>query len=139
MPSVAELTAGYGNFLLGPRHGPGVCRTCFNLTDGYDRCYACAHTPQWLDAMAPISYSVAHEQLHHVLAAYKRGQGETARQFTIELAAILWRHLVEHEACLARAAGGATFDVTTAVPSSDPQRDDFHPLRRIVATLVGPT
>ena len=26
-----------------PRHGPDVCRMCFNLTDGYERCYACVH------------------------------------------------------------------------------------------------
>ncbi len=78
MPSVAELAAPYGNFMLGPRHGPGVCRTCFNLTDGYDRCYACTDTVRSLDAMLSISYSVAHEQLHHVLAAYKRSHGLTA-------------------------------------------------------------
>ena len=65
MPSVAELSAPYSNFMLAPRHGPGVCDVCFNLTEGYARCYACSRTPQWLDGVAPISYSVAHEQLHH--------------------------------------------------------------------------
>lgn len=56
MPTVLELTALYENFMLGPRPGTGVCTTCFNFTDGYELCYACAHTQAWLDAVAPISY-----------------------------------------------------------------------------------
>lgn len=139
MPSVAELTALYGNFMLSPRHGTDVCNTCFNLTRGFDRCYACAHGERWLDLVAPISYSVAHEQLHHALATYKRASGGVARRFTIELAAVLWRHLQAHEACLARGAGIARFDVVTTVPSSEPARDAKHPLREIVGELVGPT
>src|SRR5947208_23773 len=136
MPTVTELTAVYGNFLLGPRPGPGVCQSCFNLTDGYDRCYACAHTPQLLDAMVPISYSVAHEQLHHVLATYKRYRGVTPRQFTVELAAILWRYLERHETCLARTAHTPKFDLVTSVPSSEQARDARHPLRAMVGELV---
>jgi predicted amidophosphoribosyltransferase len=139
MPSVAELTAPYGNFMLGPRHGPGVCRTCFNLTDGYDRCYACTESDQALDAMLPVSYSVAHEQLHHVLATYKRSHGLTAHGFQSELAAVIWRYLSQHEPCLARAAGAARFDAVTTVPSSLLFRDDVHPLHHIVAELVGPS
>jgi len=139
MPSVQELSAPYGNFMFAPRHGPGVCRTCFNLTDGYDRCYACSETNRALDAMLPISYSVANEQLHHVLATYKRSHGLTAHRFQSELAAVIWRHLSHHEACLARAAGAAHFDAVTAVPSSLLFRDDVHPLHHIVAELVGPT
>jgi hypothetical protein len=139
MPTVAELTAPYGNFMLAPRAGPGVCRTCFNLTDGYDRCYACTHIPRHLDAVAPISYSVAHEQLHHALAAYKRVNGTVSRRLGIQLAAVLWRHLERHEACLARAAGTPVFELVTTVPSGDPVRDERHPLRWIVAELVGPT
>jgi predicted amidophosphoribosyltransferase len=139
MPTVAELTAVYGNFMLGPRRGPGVCRTCFNLTDGYDRCYACTHIESWLDAMAPISYSVAHEQLHHALAAYKRAPIVVAGRFQVELAAVLWRHLDRHESCLAREAQTKRFDLVTTVPSSDPHRDAQHPLHRIVAELVKPT
>jgi predicted amidophosphoribosyltransferase len=138
MASVTELTALYGNFLLGPRHGPGVCRTCFNFTDGYDRCYACTSNGQFLDAMLPISYSVAHEQLHHVLATYKRSHGLTAHRFEIELAAVIWRFLDRHEACLARAAKVARFDSVTTVPSSRHFRDDIHPLHHIVAELVEP-
>ena len=44
MPAVAELSGPYGNFMLGPRRGPDVCAVCFDLTDGYGRCYACAHS-----------------------------------------------------------------------------------------------
>jgi predicted amidophosphoribosyltransferase len=139
MPSVSDLTALYGNFMIGPRHGPGVCRTCFNFTNGFDRCYACLRSPGWLDAVAPISYSVAHEQLHHVLASYKRSTGVAARRHQVELAAVLWRHLHRHEPCLARAAGLRSFDLVTTVPSSDPGRDGVHPLHRIVGELVGPT
>src|SRR5947209_174371 len=138
MASVTELTALYSNFLLGPRHGLGVCRTCFNFTDGYDRCYACTTIAGFLDAMLPISYSIAHEQLHHVLAAYKRSHGPTAHRFEIELAAVIWRFLARHESCLARSAKVARFDTVTTVPSSRHFRDDIHPLRHIVAELVEP-
>ncbi len=105
MPKVAELTELYSNFMLGPRRGPDVCDVCFNFTNGYARCYACGHGELWLDAVAPISYSVAREQLHHALGGYKRLGGEVARRFTVELAAVLWRHLAHHEPCVARAAG----------------------------------
>ncbi len=139
MPTVAELTAGYGNFMLGPRAGPEVCGVCFNFTTGYERCYACAHGLPWLDALAPISYSVAREQLHHTLASYKRLEGEVARRFTVELAAVLWRFLSQHEACVAAAVGVQGFDLVATVPSSDQGRDEHHPLRTIVGELVGPT
>ena len=138
MPTVAELTAPYGNFLLAPRHGPDVCRACFNLTDGYDRCYACARGERWLDAVAPISYSVAGEQLHHALASYKRAPGRLAHRFSLELAAVLWRHLAGHERCVAAATGVDAFEMVAAVPSSDRARGDSHPLQRWVAELVGP-
>ena len=139
MPSVRELSALYENVMLGPRRGPSVCTTCFNFTDGYSRCYACDHGQSVLDAVAPISYSVAREQLHHALASYKRLDGEVARRLGASLAAILWRFLAEHERCVARAAGTDRFDLVTTVPSGDRARDDQHPLRWIVGELVGPT
>ncbi len=142
MPTVGELSALYENVLLGPRRGPDVCRTCFNFTAGYDRCYACAYgQPEEpaLDALAPISYSVAHEQLHHALASYKRLDGEVARRLQAILAAILWRFLQAHERCVARAAGAEGFDIVTTVPSGDRAREEPHPLRTIAADLVGPT
>jgi predicted amidophosphoribosyltransferase len=139
MPTVGELSGPYENFMLGPRRGPDVCQTCFTFTRGYARCYACSRTEQSIDVMAPISYSVAREQLHHVLAAYKRLDGEIARQLSVQLAAVLWRYLAEHEACLADAAGVESFDLVATVPSSDGARDDAHPLRWIVGEVVGPT
>ncbi|MGA2928055.1 MAG: hypothetical protein ABSG43_19080 [Solirubrobacteraceae bacterium] len=139
MPTVGELTALYSNFMLGPRLGPDVCATCFNFTRGYDRCYACAHGDTWLDVVAPISYSIGREQLHHALAGYKRLTGEIARRLQVELAAVLWRFLAGHEACVAGAAGAQAFTLVTTVPSGARQRDDGHPLRRIVSELVAPT
>jgi len=139
VPTVRELSAPYENVMLGPRRGPDVCPTCFNFTAGYDRCYACAHGRAVLDAVAPISYSVAREQLHHALASYKRLDGEVARHLGAILAAILWRFLAAHERCVARTAQTNHFDVVTTVPSGDQTRDERHPLRWIVGELVGPT
>ncbi len=139
MPTVRELTAVYGNFMMSPRPGPDVCEICFNLTHGYARCYACSHGETWLDAVAPISYSIAREQLHHVLASYKRLHGEPARRLSAELAAILWRYLSAHEGCVARAANAGRFQLVGTVPSSAPERDEDHPLRHIVGGLVAPT
>jgi hypothetical protein len=144
MPTVRELSAPYENFMLGPRPGPGVCDRCFNLTDGYARCYACTHCEPVLDAVSPISYSVAHEQLHHALAAYKRLSGEVARRLRLQLAAVLWRYLAVHEPCLARAAGvepraGHSFELVTTVPSGEATREESHPLCWIVGELMAPT
>ena len=140
MATVAELTAPCANFMLAPRSGPDVCRTCFNLTDGYERCYACAHGGDHLDLMAPISYSIAGEQLNYALAAYKRSSEAWTRVLANQLAAMLWRHLAHHEVCVARAAGAANgFALVTTVPSGDPTRGGRHPLARIVGELVGPT
>lgn len=137
MPTVAELSAPYANFMLEPRRGRDVCSQCFNLTDGFARCYACTHGGRFLDAMVPISYSIGGEQLHHALASYKRLGGVVGRRFALGLAAVLWRHLQLHEQCLARAAGVVRFAVVTVVPSSHGDRDADHPLHELVS-LVGP-
>jgi predicted amidophosphoribosyltransferase len=139
MAPVRSLTALYEDFLLTPRGGPGVCSRCFNLTGGYDQCFSCTRQEPVLDALVPISYSVAHEQLHAALAGYKRVDGVGARLLGIELAAVLWRFLAGHERCLARAAGSDGFEIVTTVPSSDPVRDEAHPLRWIVGELVAST
>jgi predicted amidophosphoribosyltransferase len=139
MPTVAELTELYGNFMLGPRPGTGVCEVCFTFTEGHSRCFICARQNSSLDAVAPISYSIAAGQLHHALAGYKRLAGDVARRLQVELAAVLWRSLAGHEACLARAAGTTAFDIVTTVPSSSRERDQSHPLRRIVGESIRPT
>jgi hypothetical protein len=136
--SVVELSASYANFMLRPRPGPGVCESCFDLTDGGTRCYHCSYDAGFIDAMAPISYSIGGEQLHYALAGYKRYSGTAARYFTAGLAAVLWRHLADHEACLARAAAVDGFDVVTTVASSDASRDEHHPLHPLVGEVVKP-
>jgi hypothetical protein len=133
MADLAALTAAYSHLLLRPVLGSGVCETCFNLTDGYRRCYACAHLEQWVDLVVPISYSVAHEQLHHVLAGYKRWPAPIARQSRRELTAILERHLHAHETCHAVAAGIEGFNILTTVPAGTPDADVGQPLRQLVA------
>jgi hypothetical protein len=57
----------------------------------------------------------------------------------IELSAILWRFLEGHEKCLAAAAGVESFELVTTVPSSDPVRDDSHPLPWVVGGLCATT
>jgi predicted amidophosphoribosyltransferase len=138
MPTVVQLSASYANFMLRPRPGSEVCASCFDLTDGGTRCRHCSHDAGFVDAMAPISYSIGGEQLHHALGGYKRYTGTPGRYFAVGLAAILWRHLDDHEACLARAAAVERFDVVTTVPSSDRERDTTHPLHRLVGELVKP-
>src|SRR5438445_10218483 len=139
MATLRELSGPYESFLLSPRYGLGVCGVCLNLTDGYTRCYACAHCEAWLDVVAPISYSVAREPLHRALSGYKRASGEPGRRLAAGLAAILWRFLIEHEPCVAAAAGAGAFELVTTVPSADRRRDEQHPLRRVVGELVEPT
>jgi predicted amidophosphoribosyltransferase len=139
MPTVTALSAPYGNFLLGPRAGPGVCEVCFDLTSGPPRCHHCARPDDAIATVAPISYSVAHEQLHHALRGYKRPPADVAQRFQLELAAVVWRHLDRHETCLAHAAGVAGFQLVTTVPSSHPARDRTHPLHRIAGELCSVT
>jgi hypothetical protein len=139
MATVCELSAPYENFMLCPRPGPGVCPRCFNFTDGYQYCYACTRQPNVIDVMAPISYSVGHEQLHHALASYKRLPAPVGRRLSIQLAAVMWRYLTRHESCIAQGAGAAAFPIVTTVPSGELLRGDAHPLRWIVAEVVGST
>lgn len=125
--------------LHSPRRKPGVCADCFNLTRGFSRCFACAHLEHHLATMVPISYSVGHEYLHHILADYKRTRGPHADLAAEQVAAILSMFLARHEACVAAAAGVSGFGLVTTVPSSDPHRDDHHPLRRLVDRSVPQT
>lgn len=132
--ALAERAAG---FLTPPRKGRGVCNDCFNLTRGYERCFACASGERRLAALVPISLSLGGGHLHHVLADYKRAQGLAAERASRELAAILTRFLATHEPCVADAAGVSGFDLVTTVPSGDPDRDHDHPLRHLVSQRVG--
>ena len=125
--------------MLGPRRGPGVCGICFNFTADTRAATPATTAEPCLDAVAPISYSVAREQLHHALASYKRLDGDVARRLGASLAAILWRFLADHERCLAARRGTERVRARHDRPSGDPARDERHPLRCIVGELVGPT
>lgn len=142
MPTVAELSDPYANFMRNPLppDAEGVCRICLTFTSGYDTCYRCGHQQVFADRVLPISYSVHFGQLHTALAGYKRSDQErVARTFRLELAAVLWRFLVNHEQCLAAAVGVHEFDLVTTVPSSSRERDVSHPLREMVGVMVEPT
>src|ERR1700742_2072216 len=65
---------------------------------------------RWRDAMPPV------------LARRRGGAGGEARSPPPGLAAVLWRHVRDHERCLARAVCAEAFDVITTVPSSDAGR-----------------
>jgi integrase len=54
-------------------------------------------------------------QLHTALRQYKRGHESAARQFQLQLAAVLWRFLSVHEDCLSRHVGVDRFDIVTTV------------------------
>jgi predicted amidophosphoribosyltransferase len=139
--SVRELSDPYANFMLNPLApaSPDVCRVCATFTQGFATCYPCGHQPAHADAVLPISYSVHERQLHTALAVYKRGVEQAARPLRAQLAAVLWRFLDRHEACLAQHVGVAGFDIVTAVPSGVAGRDEAHPLRDVVGRLVAPT
>ena len=126
--------------LLAPRHGPGVCPRCLNLTsEPAGLCRACRSIEQRLAAVVPISYSVGGGWLHHVIASYKRDADPSVPDAVATLAELCERFVATHERCLAVAAGVADFDLVTTVPSGDASRDAQHPLRRIVGELVDVT
>lgn len=142
MATVAELSDPYANFMRNPLSPdtPDVCSVCLTFTSGFDTCYRCENQPRFTDGVLPISYSVHFGQLHTALAGYKRsGQQRVALRFKLELAAVIWRFLSLHEACLAATVGTDDFSVVTTVPSSSPERDLHHPLREIVGSVVQPT
>jgi hypothetical protein len=141
MATVSELSDPYANFMINPSPPTevDVCRRCLTYVDGYLTCYPCGFSMDFADAILPISYSIHFGQLHNNLAQYKRGGGRPARRLRLELAAVIWRFLDSHENCLARAAGTDGFDLVTTVPSGSVDRDEAHPLRRIVGNIVVPT
>jgi predicted amidophosphoribosyltransferase len=120
--------------LVGPRGGPGVCGSCFNLTDGYDRCFACMRSEAWVDRMLPVSYSLSGRPLHRALAGYKRMTGGPAQRLRLQLSLALDIFAAHHTGCLARSCGGESFAVVTSVPSGDPRRHR-HPLELVLGRL----
>jgi len=138
--AVGELSDPYANFMRTPGRGTGCCTTCTTFVEpAYPRCYQCNSNQRWLAAVLPISYAERGGQLHTNLAGYKRWAPVPAERTRLQLAAVLWRFIAAHEACLATAARVDGFDLVTTVPSSDAGRDEHHPLRTIVGQVVEPT
>jgi predicted amidophosphoribosyltransferase len=117
--------------------GPGICRVCWGFIDPeYDTCFKCGHQPDSLDVMVPITYSEHLGQFHLALRNYKDGDSESIRRHdAVRLAAILWRFLRDHEACVARAADVDDFDLVTIVPSSNPERDKQSPFAKLTGWI----
>lgn len=147
MPTVAELSDPYANYLLPVlATTPGVCEVCRTSVAGdYPRCHKCNDAAHVLDgtadAVVPIALATKGEQFAHELWAYKNSPNAgVRRRFQFRLAAVLWRWLDRHERCVAAAAGAsaAQFSLVTVVPASR-VRDDVHPLARLVGELVAVT
>src|SRR4051812_16094539 len=124
MATVLELSAPYENHLLPVAHpGEGVCSTCRTVVvGGYRSCFQCNRHRGTLgatsDAVAFVALAVKGEQLARDLWVYKSNYTDAARQRPFYgLAALLWRWLSDHEACLAAASGVSEFAVVTTVPS----------------------
>lgn len=121
----------FANFMVNPLPaGPGVCPTCWNLKNpAYHVCHQCNALPSHLDVMVPITYSLALGQMHTELRGYKDGWG-SAREATLldrvtrDLAAVLERFLIGHEACIAARVGVPGFDLAVQVPSRSSARDE---------------
>ena len=112
------LADGYAAGLVGvPQAGPGVCRRCRGPGRG-GLCTSCRRIPGLLDAVVPISWSVAGSPISLELRRYKDDPSEAARsEATRGLGAVLERFLRGHEACVAAAAGVGAFAVVTVVPA----------------------
>jgi hypothetical protein len=86
-----------------------------------------------------MALAVKRQQLAHELWHYKYDVDlAVRRRLEIRLAAVLWRFLAQHEACVARTLGVPSFSIVTTVPGTR-KRDDEHPLARITRTLVHQT
>lgn len=89
------------------------------------------------DVVVPVSLALKGEQYANELWRYKNSQGPQRQHFQMGLAAVLWRFLATHEACVAAHCAPLSFDTVTTVPSTSGRAE--HPLRAMVAEAVGPT
>ncbi|WP_406452253.1 hypothetical protein OG782_18265 [Streptomyces sp. NBC_00876] len=144
MASVVGLSARYANFLVHPLlAGPGVCQTCRGpATLGYPACWPCQQAATTLgagvaDVVVPISLALKGGQYANELWRYKNAQGPQKQHFSMGLAAVLWRFLAAHETCISEGCAVPRFDTVTTVPSTSGRTT--HPLRGMVAGIVGPT
>jgi predicted amidophosphoribosyltransferase len=141
-PTVDEVSAPYANFMRTPAPaGPDICSVCRTFTDGYPTCYRCAHQPDHLDVVVPITYAPSTEQMHTALRKYKDSPDAQVRtRFSRDLLAVFWRFIRWHERCLVEQAGLPAFDIVTTVPSKTTTRDDARGrLRAIVGQHAQPT
>jgi hypothetical protein len=144
--TVFDLSEPYRNHLVSVLPpGRGVCAICWTAVDpGYRLCCPCriaqdAYGRRFADVVVPIALSVKRGQFAHELWHYKYdADATTRRRLGFRLAAVLWRFLGQHEVHVAEALGVAQFGIVTTVRGTR-QRDDEHPLVRIVWTLVGQT
>ncbi|MDX2546735.1 hypothetical protein ACOT81_27740 [Streptomyces sp. WI04-05B] len=144
MATVGELSARYTNFLVHPLlPGPGVCQVCRGMANnGYPTCWPCQQATKILgtdvaDAVVPVSLALKGEQYANELWRYKNTVGPQQEYFRMGLAAVLWRFLALHEACIAAHCAVPAFDTVTSVPSTSGRPS--HPLRDIVADMVAVT
>ncbi|MFJ8432069.1 hypothetical protein ACIQ9P_12320 [Kitasatospora sp. NPDC094019] len=144
MATVGELSARYANFLIHPAlPGPGICEVCHGPANApYPICWQCHQARMILrsgvaDAVVPVSLALKGEQYANELWRYKNTSGPQQEHFRMGLAAVLWRFLALHEACIADRCSIPGFDVVTTVPSTSGRVD--HPLHTMVAQTVGTT
>lgn len=144
MASVVGLSARYANFLVHPlMPGQAVCHTCRGPANaGYPTCRPCQQAATILgtgiaDTVTPISLALKGEQYANELWRYKNAQGPQREHFRMGLAAVLWRFLATHEACISSSCGVPGFGTVTTVPSTSGRME--HPLRDMAADLVGPS
>lgn len=143
MATVAELSAPYENHLrpVLPA-GYGVCRTCHTSVVGnWPDCYPCNQSHGLLteeaNAVDFIALAVKGEQLARELRVYKAARASVDHGSRYGLAAVLWRWLSIHEACVATTAGVDQFPIVTTVPSTQGRLN--HPLNDLVHGIVGTT
>ncbi|MGW3634015.1 hypothetical protein ACWD7F_28360 [Streptomyces sp. NPDC005122] len=144
MASVVGLAARYANFLVHPLlPGPGICQICHGPAKvGYPACWPCQQAGSILgtgmaDAVVPVSLALKGEQYANELWRYKNAAGSQQQFFRMGLAAVLWRFLALHEACIADHCAVPGFDIVSSVPSTSGR--EGHPLRTMTAEMVGVT
>ena len=123
-----------------PVPGPGICATCRGPAPPRAReCSSCRRMPQRLDAVLPISWSVAGGPLHRALRGYKDDSVREVRdEWASGLQAVLECFLREHERCAAAATGVGVFGLITTVPSrADRARGPLRALVRACPSTAG--
>ena len=146
MPTVTQLTDRYANFLLPVlSRGDGVCEVCGTaVSGGWRCCYQCNAAAKKLgvgavaDTVDFVALAVKDEQLAYELWKYKERPSPAQVEIALRLAALLWRWLAAHEACLGRDAACDGFSIATTVPSGTGRAGE-HPVEHMVSTVIRST